>query len=189
LLTEKGRAAVEASERYADGESGTADLEAARRAVGREILSGENRAGQDAGSRMAAPEVETAVIGVVSVYITRLARQVAWAARRAARSAAADNPRATFVRHGREQCALLRDLFGNPFQPVSLDPSWLSWQGGTIPKLAQSIYEDRAYERLPILADALEEAGCVNENILNHCRKPDVHVRGCWVVDLLLDKK
>jgi hypothetical protein len=88
----------------------------------------------------------------------------------------------------RAQCDLIRDIIGNPFRPVAARPSWLAWNGRTIPKLAQSIYEDRAFDRLPILGDALEEAGCHDADILNHCRRPGEHVRGCWVVDLLLGK-
>jgi len=84
-------------------------------------------------------------------------------------------------------CHLLRDLF-NPFSPV-VDSTWLSWNGGTVPRLAQAIYNERTFNRLPILADALEEAGCTNADILGHCRQPGDHVRGCWVVDLLLGKK
>jgi hypothetical protein len=87
------------------------------------------------------------------------------------------------------QCILIRDIFGNPFRPQpSIDSSRLSWNGGTVGKLAQAIYDDRAFDRLPILADALEEAGCTDADILNHCRQPGEHVRGCWVVDLLLGK-
>ena len=86
------------------------------------------------------------------------------------------------------QSALLRDIFGNPFRPTSLVPSWLSWNDRTIPKMAQAIYEDRAFDRLPILADALEDAGCDDQEILDHCRSNGEHVRGCWVVDLLLGK-
>lgn len=91
---------------------------------------------------------------------------------------------------------LLRDIFGNPFRPVTLDRAWLAWNGHTIPKLAQTIYDERDLPsghldagRLAILADALEEAGCSNVDILSHCRSPAPHVRGCWVVDLLLGKK
>jgi hypothetical protein len=83
---------------------------------------------------------------------------------------------------------LLRCVFGNPFRPVSLDPGWLVWNAGTVPSMAQRIYDERAFDRLPILADALEEAGCDNADILNHCRQPGVHARGCWVVDSLLAK-
>jgi hypothetical protein len=70
------------------------------------------------------------------------------------------------------------------------DPAqgWLAWNGGTILKVAQAIYDDRRFEDMPILADALEEAGCTNEGILSHCRGSGEHVRGCWVVDLILGK-
>jgi hypothetical protein len=83
---------------------------------------------------------------------------------------------------------LLRDHLGNPFRPVALDPSWLAWNAGIVPRMAQAIYDDRAFDRLPILADALEEAGCTNADILAHCRSEVPHVRGCWAVDLLLGK-
>ncbi len=87
------------------------------------------------------------------------------------------------------QAELLRDCLGNPFCPVSIDPAWLMWKEGAIRKLAQAIYDDRAFDRMPTLADALEEAGCDNANILEHCRSGGPHVRGCWVVDLLLGKE
>jgi hypothetical protein len=79
-----------------------------------------------------------------------------------------------------------RDIFGNPFRPVAVDPAWLT---STAVGLAQAIYDDRAFDRLPILADALQDAGCENADILEHCRGEGPHVRGCWVVDLLLGKE
>jgi hypothetical protein len=83
----------------------------------------------------------------------------------------------------------LRELF-NPFRRRrSVDPAWLSWNGGTVRHLAQAIYDEHAFDRLPVLADALEEAGCADADILNHCRQPGAHVRGCWVVDSLLAKE
>jgi hypothetical protein len=89
-----------------------------------------------------------------------------------------------------EQAGLLRDIFGNPFRPLPpLHPDWLAWSDGVIPKLATVIYDDRAFDRLPILADALEEAGCTDTEILSHCRGPRPHVRGCWVLDSLLAKQ
>ena len=89
-----------------------------------------------------------------------------------------------------EQCRLLHELIGPLlFRPVALNTAWLAWNDGTIPKLAQAIYDERAFDRLPVLADALEEAGCDNADILAHCRQPGEHVRGCWVVDLLLGKE
>jgi hypothetical protein len=90
----------------------------------------------------------------------------------------------------RAQVGLLRCLFGPLlFRTVPLALSWLAWNDGTIPKLAQAVYEERAFDRLPILADALEEAGCDNADILTHCRGPGPHVRGCWLLDLLLAKE
>jgi hypothetical protein len=87
------------------------------------------------------------------------------------------------------QVMLLRDIFGNPFRPVSLNPAWLTGNDCTVKKIAQAIYDERAFDRLPILADALEESGCTDTDILNHCRQPGEHARGCWVVDLILNKE
>jgi hypothetical protein len=88
----------------------------------------------------------------------------------------------------REEAPIVRDIFGSPFRPTTIDSAWLAWDGGTIPGIAQGIYEEAAYNRLPILADALEDAGCADADILDHCRGGGPHVRGCWVVDLLLGK-
>ena len=83
----------------------------------------------------------------------------------------------------------LCDLFGPlPFRDVVIGSARLG-DGGTVRRLAQTIYAERAFDRLPILADALEDAGCDNADILAHCRGPGPHVRGCWVVDLLLGKE
>jgi hypothetical protein len=86
------------------------------------------------------------------------------------------------------QSSALRDLIGNPFCPLTVDPTWLAWNNGAIPMLARTIYDDRAFDRLPLLADGLVAAGCTNEDILAHGRSGGEHVRGCWVVDLVLGK-
>jgi hypothetical protein len=83
---------------------------------------------------------------------------------------------------------LLREIFGSPFQWTTIDPAWLAWNDGAARKLAQMIYDNRAFDSLPILADALGEAGCTDAAILEHLRGPGLHVRGCWCLDLLLDK-
>lgn len=80
----------------------------------------------------------------------------------------------------RLQCSLLRDIFDNPFRPVTFLPEW---RISTVLSLAQGIYSERAFDRMPILADALQDAGCSNENILNHCYSSGPHTRGCWLVD------
>jgi hypothetical protein len=83
---------------------------------------------------------------------------------------------------------LLRCLVGPvPFRPLPrLNPAWLAWEGGMVARMAQVAYDARAFDRLPILADALEEAGCDAAEVLTHLRGPGPHVRGCWAVDLVL---
>jgi hypothetical protein len=71
---------------------------------------------------------------------------------------------------------------------VQLAPDWLQWNDGCIRGIAAAIYDERDFDRMPILADALEEAGCTEQAILDHMRGPTIHARGCWVVDLLLCK-
>ena len=91
-----------------------------------------------------------------------------------------------FNREIEGQVTLLRDIFGNPFRPVTLGPTWLTPK---VVSLAQAIYDERAFDRMPILGDALQEAGCEDVDILAHCRQPGPHVRGCWAVDLVLGKE
>ena len=85
----------------------------------------------------------------------------------------------------RPQADLLRDIFGNPFRPVTFDPAWRT---STALALAKQMYDSRDFGAMPILADALQDAGCDHEDILTHCRGDGPHVRGCWVVDLVLGK-
>jgi hypothetical protein len=88
------------------------------------------------------------------------------------------------------QAGILRDLFGPaPFCPRSIESNVAVWNDRAIPRLADAIYDGRSFEQLPILADALEDAGCSDAALLDHCRGPGPHVRGCWVVDLLLGKE
>ena len=85
------------------------------------------------------------------------------------------------------QTDLLRDIFGNPFRPVAFADEWRS---STAVALAKQMYDSRDFSAMPILADALQDAGCEDEQVLNHCRDAkQTHVRGCWVVDLVLGKK
>jgi hypothetical protein len=85
---------------------------------------------------------------------------------------------------------LLRDIFANPWRPTVMDPTWLAWNAGSVLKLATAAYEEQALpegtldaNRLAVLADAFEEAGCTDTEILGHLRSSDEYVRGCFVVD------
>jgi hypothetical protein len=80
---------------------------------------------------------------------------------------------------------LIHDIFGNPYRPISFAPHWLT---ENVIGLARTIYDERCFDRMPILADALMDAGCFDDGILNHCRGKGPHVRGCWVVDLILER-
>jgi hypothetical protein len=101
------------------------------------------------------------------------------------------------VAEQKAQATFIRDIFGNPFRPPSpLPPSLLTWRSGLIPRLAQTAYDERAMPaghldpaRLAVLADALEEAGCTDANLLGHLRGSGPHVRGCWCVDLVLARE
>jgi hypothetical protein len=85
----------------------------------------------------------------------------------------------------RDQCGFIRDMFPNPSCALNADPSWCT---STVVALASQMYESREFSPMPILADALQDAGCDNADVLDHCRGPGPHVRGCWVVDLVLGK-
>jgi hypothetical protein len=162
LWDERSRTAVEVAERYADGLATAGELLKART---------RSMAAQAEAVRSVA-KGRFPTVAETAAEVSETARQ---AATHAARMAADSD--------------LVREVFGNPFRPVAVEQSWLCWNDATIVKIAQVIYEERCFEDLPILADALEEAGCTNADILSHCGRPGGHVRGCWVVDLLLGEK
>ena len=80
---------------------------------------------------------------------------------------------------------IVRDLFGNPFRPAPFVPAW---QTPAAVEVARSMYATRRFDRMPVLADAIEDAGCDDADVLAHCRGPGPHYRGCWVVDVVLGK-
>ena len=84
-----------------------------------------------------------------------------------------------------DQAIYYREIVGNAFTPPRFETAWRT---SDVVALAKGIFEDRAFDRMPILADALEDAGCGEPSVLAHCRGDDPHVRGCWVVDLVLGK-
>lgn len=83
------------------------------------------------------------------------------------------------------QADLLRDIFGDPFRPIDF---LSTWRTETAVGIAAKMYDEREFGNMPVLADALEDAGCEVMELLSHCREPGQHVRGCWVVDLVLGK-
>lgn len=160
------REAVETGELWADGSTTRYRLRKAQRVVGVNLLDKHPKARQVAYYSVCAsnPEQlahEVIAMGAVGSHSLRPRR----------------------VDYGKI-ARLIHCVFGNPFRATTEKYRVITPQ-----RLAASIYTDRAFDRLPILADALEEAGCTDEAILSHCRGPGPHVRGCWVVDLLLGKE
>jgi hypothetical protein len=179
LKDERSRRAVEISELFADGAATSKQLAVAERLADEaaDLLGFE----ADVSARMAKRAARDAAQAALLVARKQVVP---------ARVSAKVNGAITFTSlRPVNPSALLRDLFGNPYRPVAIDPGWLAWNGGTARKLAQAIYEERAFDRMPILADALEDAGCTDPDLLAHCRGPGPHVRGCWAVDLLLDNR
>jgi hypothetical protein len=210
LTDERSRKAVEVAERFADGAASGALMGGARAEAGR-------RAREAATAALDAPvarclDVPAAAAAWQTASLPwgkadeRVAEQVAladagkraepWAARSFGQHVDADAAFGVARQQGRgHQVGLLRDIFGNPFCPISVDPTWLTWHDATVVRLAQAAYEERQMPagtldngRLAVLADGLEEAGCASEDVLGHLRGPGPHVRGCWAVDLCLGK-
>ncbi|HEY7312366.1 MAG TPA: hypothetical protein VH643_23585 [Gemmataceae bacterium] len=256
------RDAVETAELWADGRASPEELASHRAATRRALEEARLRAlreadgvgltwsilkfhiNHQAGAFEAAADAMSAQTAHASTLGGRFPERAAWGAMLAVIPAIelgpllpADGFQEGYLAGARlVQAALLRDLFGNPFQVVSVNPVWLlrgsgragergwstssstdpdgrgrssddgllshphlqesrgwrspfrPWERGPVAELAQAIYDKRAFERLPVLADALEQAGCSDEEILGHLRGPGPHVRGCWVIDLILSK-
>jgi hypothetical protein len=178
LIDPRSQAAVEMAARYADGLAGAEQLKRAERAAGAAHVDAFKARGNPGAS------AEGAAWFVASLDAWFAASQASSFAYAAAEYG---------LETGREHTAqahLLRCVFGPlPFRSVAIDPFWLAFCEGSVVQLAQGVYEDRAFDRMPILADALEEAGCTDAGILAHCRQSGKHTRGCWVLDLLLGKE
>jgi hypothetical protein len=174
-------ACLEVAERYADGAAGADEISTAE-----EAAMAAYSLCRDAGDRTGTPAAD-AVYGATCTDVGWDLADFSRTGTLAAVVAAVPpvEAKATRAAELAAQLELVRCVFGNSFRPVTVDPHWLT---ATVRQLAAGIYEERAFDRLPILADALQDAGCNNDDILNHCREPGEHVRGCWVVDLLLGK-
>jgi hypothetical protein len=167
LLQPGERQAVETAERAADREVGRRQLKDASSAVAQALASAVRGSSERFALQVAA--VATAPNGG------------GWQLR-AAVDAMGEHVASCLV-------PLLRDVLGNPFRPLKVDPAWLRWERGAVGKLARSIYQERAFQDLPVLADALEDTGCADADLLAHCRGPGPHARGCFVLDALLGKQ
>jgi hypothetical protein len=180
-ITQHAQAAVETAERYADGLARLNEL-APFRGLGQGVASGR---GITAAQRTLLA-IHEKVFWLPEMPAGKREHQWTAAEQLVVRRAQEDRHRGRLA----DWSSLARETFGNPFRPVTVNPAWLSWCDGTIPKLAEAIYDERAFDRMPIFGDALEDAGCEDQNILRHCRQRGaVHVRGCFVLDLLLDKE
>lgn len=182
---ERSRRAVEVAEQFADGLASPLELEIGRVEAKAAIPTRHPSKGLTVGGKAWREAKVTRAVARAAWDVVQIPVYASYAARQTNSVA---EQRGLAWKGECWQPNLLRDIFGNPFHPVTVDPPRLTWNGNTIPKLALSIYEERHFADLPVLADALEEAGCTDIDILDHCRRPGEHVRGCWVVDLLLGK-
>jgi hypothetical protein len=174
----RGRTAVEVAEQFADGLAGKEELAGA----GAAAWEAEREARGDDPRRPAAPEALERYKSI----------RAAWWATAAQPYESAHGAMACVANSlGRPEaaCDIIREVFGNPFRPPALGPAVLAWNGGTVRRVAQALYDERAFDRLPVLADALEDAGCAEADLLSHCRGPGPHMRGCWAVDLCLGRE
>jgi hypothetical protein len=167
--------AVEVSERFADQDVGLPQLQAAARKAHRveEVRRRAARNGTESELCGYSAAAAASAVALKGIELVLGAARSAW-----------NVMLVTGLEH-RVQADLVRDIFGNPFRPVAFAPEWRT---DTAVTLARQMYEAREFSAMPILADALQDAGCEDASILEHCRGPGPHVRGCWVVDLVLGK-
>src|SRR5262245_60081072 len=173
------RLAVEIAEQYADGEASEGERAGAEYHVVASYSSADAAAFSSI-TREGRPAIGASIGALGAVAAAKRSKQL-WG-----------NAGKAPVREVRAQLTFLCDIFGNPFRLVVLDPTWRT---PIVTALATAAYEERQLpagtldpQRLAILADALEDAGCTDATILDHCRSSGPHVRGCWVVDLVLAK-
>jgi hypothetical protein len=181
---------VEASERFADGLISAAALEEAQ-AGARAVSAQTQWLACWAATEAAGADAWQAALWTSAWAAEAQAEAAArWLLREAGGKGPAERLASAVWEEARAaQCNLLRDILGNPFQRATVPPSWLQWKNGRVVREARTIYNDRRFDGLPRLARMLEAAGCDEVDILSHCRRPRGHVRGCWVLDLLLGKR
>jgi hypothetical protein len=185
----RSRAAVTAAEAHADGLATEEDLGLARRQAddayrGNPSEPHDNAAYAAVCSCLASPRFAASSAAAYATYAvgSEACQQVGSAMVYEVQAAAK-------AREAAAICDLVREMFGNPFHQVECDPAWLVWNDRVVERLAKAIDAERAFDRLPILADATEEAGCQDAALLEHLRGPGPHVHGCFALDLLLGKE
>ena len=172
-------AVVVAAERFADGEAPFAEVQNCDRQL--KILNyGREQSVMLAARSLAYTNVFTVATATAEHCATAASRDLAFP-----NDITSDEITRIWLDEQLQAARLLRCIIGNPFRPVTFDPAWRT---SDVVALARGIYADRAFDRMPIMADALQDAGCDNDDILNHCRADAVHARGCWVVDAVLGK-
>lgn len=181
----RSRAGIEVAERYADGKANERELAAARTKALAAAGNGERKAGyapywtlnhnlRDSLAHALMAAVDAAMLSAVGT--ARAGKESAvWMTTTTAASAAA-------MAH---QADLVREVFGNPFRPGTMRAGWRT---SVVVGLARQAYAEREFTILPVLADALEDAGCEDADLLTHLRGPDTHVRGCWALDRVLGR-
>jgi hypothetical protein len=178
-LSEKGRQILEVVERHADQLVPYAELEAANfryaECHSREDYAVYYGASSSAGLRT--------LLRTILSYAAESAEEAS-----GGESGPQDRIETASCPESVAQSRLVREIFRNPFRLVAINPAWMTWHGGLVVSMAQTMYDSRDFSDMAILADALEEAGCSNEEFLDHCRSRDEHVRGCWVLDAIMNK-
>ncbi len=187
LADERSQRAVEVAEQYAEGQVGRRTAAKWRRVLRQIRESLPLKDHQFTPEWLACHAVEFALAeGRDSASLLLAHNEVAHAMAVATGEPTTSSTfRAAWKAEARHLSTLVQDIFGTPFRPVAVNPVWHT---PTVLALARQMYESKEFSAMPILADALEEAGCRDEQVLGHLRGPGVHVRGCWAVDLCLGK-
>jgi hypothetical protein len=196
LTDERSRHAIDVADSFADGFASKDELETTRRGAREAVRYVAGLSYPSSYARNVAKRAAEAVAELVGKSVFKVAGSISTAVIEAASVAAGlegakRGVYASFCSAKQqslrtEHTRFLHNIFGNPFRPVAFDAAWRT---STAVMLARGMYESRDFSPMPILADALQDAGCDSADILNHCRDPRAtHVRGCWVVDLTLGK-
>jgi hypothetical protein len=186
LADERSRNAVDVAQRFADGQLSGRQLRAGERAA----LSASKKAADAYWDSSTDRGWQQWTAAAAAAWVAAADPEGPLETAEAAADARAGQWRPAGIKAAEKkaQCAMLRDLVGNPFRPVVIEPSWLIQAGGTMTKIARTIYDQGRFQDLPMLAEALGDVRCTSPEILSHCGSQAGHVRGCWLVDAILGK-